>query len=194
MNFLAHAFLAGDSPALIVGGVLGDWIKGYLPGDLPEDLAAGVALHRAIDSIAEINPAFCRSRARVSPERRRYAGVLVDIFYDHLLASRWQRHHPVPLTDFTAGVYQTIAQHRAVIPEHAHGALRLMAQEDWLASYAHLDGMADVLERMGRRTRRPSPLAGAEVEFLAAPEQFADDFDAWLVDAQQFVRSYHQVT
>ena len=36
MNFLAHALLAGDSPALVVGGVVGDWIKGALPAGLPE--------------------------------------------------------------------------------------------------------------------------------------------------------------
>jgi acyl carrier protein phosphodiesterase len=86
MNFLAHALLAGDSPALVVGGVVGDWIKGPLPGALPDDLARGVALHRAIDTFAETHPAFCLSRARMSPARRRYAGVLVDIFWDHLLA------------------------------------------------------------------------------------------------------------
>jgi len=26
MNFLAHAVLAGNDPALIIGGVVGDWI------------------------------------------------------------------------------------------------------------------------------------------------------------------------
>jgi len=98
MNFLAHAVLAGDDPALIVGGVVGDWIKGLLPGALPADLAHGVALHRAIDSHAETHPAFQRSRNRVSPARRRYAGILVDIYYDHLLARdcRDSRRWPTP--------------------------------------------------------------------------------------------------
>ena len=99
MNFLAHALLAGNDPALIVGGVVGDWIKGPLPGPLPPDLARGVALHRAIDSHAETHPAFQRSRNRVAPDRRRYAGILVDIFYDHLLARDWASLQPMPLAD-----------------------------------------------------------------------------------------------
>ena len=57
MNFLAHAWLAGESPALVVGGVFGDWVKGPLPGTLPADLARGVALHRAIDAFAETDSA-----------------------------------------------------------------------------------------------------------------------------------------
>ena len=65
MNFLAHAFLAGGEPELIVGGVIGDWIKGPLPGVLPADLARGVALHRAIDSFSERHAAFCASPVRI---------------------------------------------------------------------------------------------------------------------------------
>lgn len=107
MNFLAHAVLAGDDPALIVGGVVGDWIKGPLPAGLPPDLARGVALHRAIDRHAEDDPAFCRSRQRMSAARRRYAGVLVDIFYDHLLARDWPL--PVPLGIAYADIYRHIA-------------------------------------------------------------------------------------
>lgn len=100
MNFLAHAVLAERTPALLVGGVVGDWIKGILPGGLPMDLAQGVVLHRAIDGFVEIHPAFRHSCSRISPARRRYAGVLVDIFYDHILARDWGRFHRDPLPSY----------------------------------------------------------------------------------------------
>lgn len=184
MNFLAHAFLAGDDPALIVGGVVGDWIKGPLPGPLPPDLAHGVALHRAIDSHAETHPAFRASRARISPARRRYSGVVVDILYDHLLANRWHQFHPQALEDYCARVYRLIDERLPDIPPAAHPALKRMAAEDWLSSYRHLDGIADVLARMSRYARQPNPLRHAEQEYLADPAGFAADFTAWLHDAQ----------
>jgi len=187
MNFLAHAYLAGSDPALIVGGVIGDWIKGPLPGVLPDDLAKGVALHRAIDSFAETNPAFRASRTRVSSARRRYAGVLVDIFYDHLLASDWTSHHLQPLDEFSASVYQQITARTRQIPESAHFALQLMAAEDWLVAYADLANIAAVLARMSQRARQPNPLAGGEKEFAADAAGFAADFAEWLNDARHFV-------
>ncbi|MCK6410485.1 ACP phosphodiesterase [Thauera sp.] len=190
MNFLAHAHLAGEAPALVVGGVVGDWIKGLLPAGLPEDLARGVALHRAIDAFAETHPAFRASRARVSPARRRYAGVLVDIFWDHLLARDWAQFRDDALGHYCAGVYRQIAARRVELPESAHHALDLMAAEDWLQSYAGLEGIADVLARMGRRARQPNPLAGAEVEFVADATGFEQDFRAWLPDAQCFVADW----
>lgn len=186
VNYLAHALLAGESPALVVGGVIGDFIKGPLPGMLPEDLAQGIALHRAIDTFAETNAAFCASRNRVSPARRRYAGVLVDIFYDHLMARSWAEIHHQPLGDYTATVYKAIAGRLEDISPTAHFALQLMAEEDWLSSYAGVDGISDVLVRMSRRARQPNPLAGGEQEFLNDPSGFAADFGEWLVDARQF--------
>ncbi len=190
MNFLAHALLAGDAPALVVGGVVGDWIKGPLPGGLPADLARGVALHRAIDSHAETHPAFRQSRARVSPSRRRYAGVLVDIFYDHLLASEWAAMHQQPFAEYRHGVYRQVAARVAELPDHSHFALKLMATEDWFDSYARIDGIADVLVRMSRRVRRPNPLAGGEAEFLGDAKGFRTDFHAWWFDARAFVREW----
>ena len=190
MNFLAHALLAGDDPALVVGGVVGDWIKGPLPGRLPPDLARGVALHRAIDSHAETHPGFRRSRARVSPARRRYAGVLVDIFYDHLLAAGWETLHHLPFAEFRLGVYRDISARSTELPEHAHFGLELMATQDWFHSYARIDGIADVLARMSRRARRPNPLAGGEAELLADAEGFRADFLEWLVDARRFAGAW----
>ncbi len=186
MNFLAHALLAGDDPALIVGGVVGDWIKGPLPGELPPDLARGVALHRAIDSFADLHPAFRRSCMRVSEGRRRYSGVLVDIFYDHVLARNWASLHHQPLGDYCAEIYRLIEARLIDLPPHSHPALKLMAAEDWLSSYAHIEGIADVLRRMSRRTRQPNPLPESEAEFLADADGFTEDFHAWLIDAQAF--------
>lgn len=190
MNFLAHALLAGDDPALVVGGVVGDWIKGPLPGRLPPDLARGVALHRAIDSHAETHPAFRRSRARVSPARRRYAGVLVDIFYDHLLARDWAVLHHQPFADYRHAVYGAVAARFAELPEDSRYALKLMATEDWFHGYAELEGMADVLARMARRARRPNPLAGGEAEFLADAEGFRSDFGSWLAETRAFAANW----
>jgi acyl carrier protein phosphodiesterase len=190
LNFLAHALLAGEAPHLIVGGVVGDWIKGNLPAGLPDDLAQGVALHRAIDHFAETHPAFCRSRSRVSPARRRYAGVLVDVFYDHLLARDWATIHPRPLHEYCESVYDLIETRLPDLPADSHLALKLMTKEDWLSSYAQIEGIADVLARMSRRARQPNPLAQGELELLADVEGFTGDFYEWLGDAREFCRQW----
>lgn len=190
MNFLAHALLAGEDPALLVGGVIGDWIKGSLPGVLPEDIAKGVALHRAIDNFAESQPAFRRSRSRISMGRRRYAGVLVDVFYDHLLARNWAAIHHGALDEYCKTVYRSIADRLNELPISSRSGLTLMAKENWLSSYAQIEGIADVLTRMSLRARQPNPLANGEQEFLADVDGFTSDFYEWLDDTRCFCQHW----
>ena len=130
MNFLAHALLAGDEPADRIGGLLGDFVKGPLPAGLPPAFADGVALHSAIDSYAETHPAFVRSRQRISAARRRVGGVLVDIFYDHLLARDWAQHGEGTLAQYTALIYGSLEGFTDELPPAAREVAALMQRHD----------------------------------------------------------------
>lgn len=191
MNFLAHAYLAAPDEALIAGGVIGDWIKGPLDRQpLPAGLLRGVALHRAIDAFADRNEAFLRSRARISAARRRWSGVFIDMYYDHLLAAGWDDWNDRPLADFTAQTYLALDRQAAQLAPEVNRVMALMTSEDWLGSYASIDGLAAVLGRMGRRVRQPNPLAEGVDELIAQRAEFAADFAEFLPAAQAFVADW----
>ena len=196
MNYLAHALLAGDHPADRIGGVIGDFVKGPLdplPDGLGPGLAAGVMLHRRIDSFADSHPAFRRSRGRVSAARRRVGGIMVDMFYDHFLALHWQRFSAEPLDDFTADTYRLIAAHPEPLPAAFGPVFERMRAHDWLASYQDAAVVALALDRMAEfRLRRPNPLAGAGDELLAAYAGLEADFFEFLPDALAFARGLAQ--
>lgn len=191
MNFLAHALLAAPDPALIAGGVVGDWIKGPLARQsLPDDLLRGVALHRAIDAFADRDPAFLRSRARISAARRRWSGVLIDMFYDHLLAAQWADWHDDALPIFTQEVYAALAKSQSGLAADLSPVMRLMAAEDWLGSYASTAGLQAILERMSRRARQPNPLADGIEELQDHYAGFATDFAEFMPTARVFVADW----
>lgn len=187
MNFLAHAWLAGERDTLRIGGVIGDFVKGPLPGALCGDLVQGVALHRAIDSYAEQHPAFIRSRARVSPSRRRVAGILVDMFYDHLLARDWASYAQVPLTAFKEEVYCALMEMTDLLPEAAKVVMYKMRTQDWLGSYSELTEVGRAIDKMAiYRLRRATTLAGGIAEFQTDPEGFSSDCRQFMLDAKVF--------
>lgn len=191
MNFLAHGLLAGEASADRAGGLMGDFIKGLLPGDLPADLAEGVALHRAIDSFAERHPAFVASRARISPLRRRFGGILIDLFYDHLLAREWARFSPHPLSSFSRELYSAVEAHWAFLPEGARTVAERMRTQDWLSAYRDIDAVGRAIDRMAiYRMRRSNPLGGGIEEFLRSPEDFLTDFEQFLTDALVFASQW----
>lgn len=219
MNYLAHAVLAGPDPLLRLGGLMGDFVKGPLPpgtagiagaAPLPERLVLGLRLHRAIDAYAETHPAFRASRARVSPERRRVAGIMVDLFYDHFLARGWAAWPAAPgfasfghnidvapagndLAAYCAATYALFDAHAALLPPRLAEVAPLMAAHDWLGSYAETATIALALDRMAaRRFSRPTPLTGGGAELLADYEGYAADFRAFFADALDFARQWRE--
>lgn len=188
MNFLAHAWLAGESRSDRVGGMIGDFVKGPLPAGLPPALSDGVRLHRDLDSFAERHPAFRASRARVPAERRRVAGILVDMFYDHFLARYWAEYHAAPLQVFTTDTYRLLEAHAPRLPARFAALLPHIAREDWLASYQDPGTIALALDRMAQRLSRPGLLIGSGVVLQHAYAGFEADFRAFMPAARAFSR------
>ena len=187
MNFLAHALLSGPDPALRVGGLIGDFVKGPLPGALPAPIAAGVALHRRIDGYADAHPAFRRSCARIGSSRRRFAGVMVDMFYDHFLARHWTSFSDEALDAFAAASYRLLADHGHLLSEDNRAMVAAMRRHDWLVSYRSAETIGYALDRMSLRLRRqPNALPGALEELRGAYTQFEADFFEFFPEAQAF--------
>lgn len=154
MNYLAHAFLSHESDAAIVGALLGDFVKGALGDEYTPAIRDAIRLHRAIDRYTDQHEIVRTSRSRVSRARRRFAGILVDVFYDHFLAAHWGRFSPMPLELFTARIYAALQPQRASYPQRLQRVLPHMTREDWLASYAQIESVDAALNGIARRFSR----------------------------------------
>ncbi|HPX06218.1 MAG TPA: ACP phosphodiesterase, partial [Tenuifilaceae bacterium] len=105
MNFLAHLYLSGDNVHVRLGNFIGDHVKGKAFTHYPPDVQKGILMHRAIDSFTDNHLATAESKRLLRSGYGKYAGVVVDVFYDHLLASNWSNFSPFPLRGFTRGFY-----------------------------------------------------------------------------------------
>lgn len=153
MNYLAHVFLSHHTPDAIVGAMLGDFVKGRTVEGWSDDVRAAIEVHRAVDRFTDRHPLTLASRALVSAPRRRFAGILVDVFYDHFLARHWPRLHPLPLVQFTQTVYGALWPHRTGFPPRLQRILPWMVCDDWLASYADVAAVDAALRGLARRLR-----------------------------------------
>lgn len=154
MNYLAHAFLSHESDAAIVGALLGDFVKGPLADAYTPAIRDAIRLHRAIDRYTDQHEIVRASRARVSRARRRFAGILIDVFYDHFLAAHWGRFSTLRLEVFTTRVYAALQPQAATYPQRLQRVLPHMAREDWLASYAQIESVDAALHGIARRFNR----------------------------------------
>ena len=194
MNYLAHALLAGPDDDYRLGGLLGDFVKGPLSPAPPQVSAAvvqGLLLHRRIDSFADAHRAFARSRQRVSVERRRYSGIVVDMFYDHFLAAHWAHFSTQPLESFSAAIYALLS--RRPLPDRLARILPRMCREDWLASYREPAAVGRALDQIAvHRLKRSNTLSGAGGELVQCYAQFESDFLEFFPAAMAFAEGFRR--
>jgi len=185
VNYLCHLFLSGDDPEILAGNFMGDFVKGPLGDAYPPRLRRGLELHRRIDSFAQNQPHFTRSRLRIAPEFGLYRGILVDLYYDHFLAVTWNDWSPEPLYDYLGRVRLMVEGKRSYLPERLQRLVPIIFEE-LLPSYLEVEGIGRALERMAKRVKRANPLAGGGGELARHYEGLQDDFLGFLPAAREF--------
>lgn len=191
MNYLAHLHLGGDQPAEMLGSLFGDFVKGPLRGHYPADIEAAIHLHRKIDSFTDQHMIVLAAKRRFPEARRRYAGILLDIFFDHCLALHWQRFSNEPLPDFTQRVYGVL-QASPDLPDRLAHIAPLMAAQDWLGSYGDFQVLAQVIGGMQRRLSRPEGMHGAMAELEMLYLELEQDFLLFYPELMHFAAHNRQ--
>ena len=148
MNWLAHVFLSQPNGADRLGNLFGDLVKLKERENLDSCFEAGLKCHLLIDYFTDNHDIFRHSKKRLNQESRRYSGVLIDVFYDHFLATNWHCYSSVDLADFTKEVYDSFAEYWDLIPAFPKIVIYRMIEQDWLASYYYVDGIEATLKRI----------------------------------------------
>lgn len=167
MNFLGHLLLSGDDPLVITGNFMADAVKGRdLSGHL-EGVQRGLRMHRAIDSFTDQHALTLAGRERLRAHCGKFAGVALDLFYDHCIAATWTEHHPEPLAHFAQRMYRLLEGNAHLMPDRTRRMLPYMVAGDWLTTYAQVDGLARALSGLGNRVPHGAALVGAEHVLIA---------------------------
>ena len=195
MNFLAHIVLSGDNPKVMVGNFIGDFVKGRnLLEQFEPDIAKGIQLHRAIDEFTDSHPVVAQSKNRLRPTYRHYSSVIVDMYYDHLLASNWVDYHSEPLETFAEQTYRTILSHHDILPEQVRYMMDYMTRGNWLLNYARLEGIERALTGMARRSRHGAQMEFAVNDLRADYELYLHEFAEFFPELQQYAKNWLSLT
>lgn len=185
MNYLAHAWLARHSDDAILGALLGDFVFGRanLP-EWPAAIRAEIVRHRRIDQYTDAHPAVAAARGLFDAGGlRRYAGVVLDVYFDHCLARGWSRWNETPVKDFAARVYRVLHDHRDGLPPRLQAIAPRMAAHDWLGSYAERPSVDHAVRGIATRLSRNGDRLVACLDVLRIHEvQIDAAFEAFFPD------------
>jgi acyl carrier protein phosphodiesterase len=139
----------------MIGNFIGDTVKGRKYEGLQPVVRKGVLMHRAIDDFTDRHPINAKIRKLLHPEFGKYAGVYLDMYYDHFLAAGWNDFSEVSLMKFCTGFYLDALFRFKYLPFKIRVLLYMFIAGNRLKNYANLDKFEESLEYMHKHSNLP---------------------------------------
>ncbi|WP_407291051.1 acyl carrier protein phosphodiesterase [Morganella morganii] len=166
MNFLAHLHLASLANSSFLGNLMADFVRGTPEKQYSAPVAAGIRLHRRIDTLTDSHPLVREARQLFRPEYRRYAPITLDVVWDHFLSLHWSQFEPkTSLTDFTQHVRTVIEPQLAFTPVKFQELNEFMWPQRWLIRYQEIPYIGQVLAGMAKRRPKLAALRETNQDF-----------------------------
>lgn len=153
MNYLAHLLLAEANTASRIGNLLGDFAHGVQLSELPTAVQAGLRRHRAIDRFTDQATEVLSAKTLFSPARRRFAGIALDMLFDHLLIKHWDLYQAQPFCHYKTSLYQQLLQDLPLMPTKMATSVQLLVHQDWFGQYQDLTQLGRALDQIASRIR-----------------------------------------
>jgi acyl carrier protein phosphodiesterase len=192
MNYLAHAYLSFNTPDILVGNMISDYVKGKKKFDYSEGIQRGMDLHRAIDAFTDEHPITKKAKEYFKEDYRLYAGAFVDVVYDHFLA-RDENEFPdnSALATFAETTYTILRDRIGSTPEDFQKLFPYMLEQNWLYNYQYNEMIAKSFNGLSRRAAYIEETAKAYDSFLRNYEGLQACYDEFFPQLKAF--AIHQL-
>ena len=184
MNFLAHIYLSGNNDLLKIGNFMADSVRGKSYLEYPGDIRKGILLHRYIDTFTDAHPIYRKSKHRLHEKYGHYAGVIMDIVYDHFLAKNWNSYFDENLEVYADDFYALMQNNYDILTPKTQNLLPYMIDQNWLVQYASLEGLEIILFQMDYRTKHRVNMQEAIVEVQLYYTELEAEFTLFFEELQ----------
>ena len=193
MNFLAHIYLSGDSRELLIGNFIGDYVKGKDYEKYPPAIQEGILLHRKIDWFTDDHVVTKQAKQLVRSQYGLYAGIVIDIFYDHYLSANWDQYCDMPLREYVRNRYRILDSGFSMFPVGVKTWFPYFIKSNWLEAYTSFHGLIMVFKRMSYRTSLPDYSEYAVEQLRENYEEMEAYFNEFFRDIRTFVGSEYGI-
>lgn len=195
MNYLAHLELSGSDSDVLIGNLMGDFIKGKLVHarftSLPVRVQKGIHLHRKIDDFTDKHELVKEVTSFFLKKQGKYAGIVVDVLFDHLLAKNWAiLHNKESLDEFSSNVYEILPKYQPLFPERMDKMIQSLLLHRWLPQYKVEAGVQMALAGISRRTTTGHSFDAVFDDFYAHESEITHLFLLYYPQLKDFCSGY----
>ncbi|MEN9332638.1 MAG: hypothetical protein RLZZ94_1728 [Bacteroidota bacterium] len=187
MNYLAHLYLSGNNHEIMIGNFIADHVKGKQIELFDEEIVKGIKLHRLIDEFTDTHKVVEQSKIRLRSEFGKYSPVIVDVFYDHYLAIKWEQYHHEELSLYADNFYTLLNNNQHRLPIRTQQMIQYMIPQNWLLNYKTIAGINKTLTGMSKRTKFESKMDGAAIYLDRYYSEFENEFNEYFEELRTYV-------
>ena len=190
MNYFAHLVLSQPTVESTVGNLLGDFASGVDQSTLSPAVLAGLKNHRAVDRFTDNHSSVVALKQCFSAERRRFAGIALDVYFDHLLMTHWHKFDTRSVNEVIAEFYKRMQRGQLMMPgSEMRRVTSSMVTNDWFGSYQDIDSIAEALDRIAMRIRFPNQFGNAIEDLRRHEDVILEVFDKFFPQLKLHVES-----
>ena len=143
---------------------------------LPLPIYAGLMNHRLVDRYTDSHPVVKQSKSLFTAKRRRFAGIALDIVFDHFLIKHFPAYASQSLEDFLNDTYRGLATNLHCMPTGMQRDVTKMIEGGWLESYDNLESVGRALDNTASRIRFDHQFYGAVEDIRSHYSEIEDNF------------------
>lgn len=188
MNYLGHAYLSFDSPEILIGNMISDFVKGSAKSSFNGTIQKGIMLHRMIDEFTDAHAATKKAKEVFRPHYRLYSGAIMDVLYDHFIANDILVFNDVSLKQFSLSTYTQLELRYSQLPDRFKHLLFYMRSENWLYNYRTREGIRKSLHGLARRAVYIKETDTAFELFLSNYDRLEECYHSFFKDVKLFAK------
>ncbi len=189
MNYLAHLALSYHNQQYLVGNFLADLSTRQEVETLSVEVKKGVTMHQHIDGFTDRHELVLKAKSLMPKRSRRYAGILLDLYFDHLLIVYWDEFYEHSLENFISFSYDVLQRHEHFFPKKALVFSQRVRSVDLLGTYKNITGIKQALCGVDKRLKRPVGLNHLLDDVLVHKEIIDPLFVCFYKELKAFVES-----
>ncbi|MGE0568278.1 MAG: ACP phosphodiesterase [Bacteroidia bacterium] len=189
---MAHAYLSGENHGLIIGNFIGDYVRGNDYLKYPVEIQKGILLHREIDRFTDSHELFRKSKRLFYNGFEKHSGILVDIYFDHLLAKYFKELTNYELINYTKSIYEIYTDHvenNSIPNKHF---LNYVISNDIYNNYSVLNQIEVVLYQMSQRIKHDVALHKSVENFKENEDLLTNHFKSFFGEIKNHIIKFRQ--
>ncbi|MFT2089416.1 ACP phosphodiesterase [Paraglaciecola sp. 2405UD69-4] len=195
MNYIAHIHLADYTATSLVGNFLGDFVRGTQLDHLPAEIEKGIRLHRSVDSFTDAHPVVIHLKQQFNGKLRRMSGVIIDIYFDYLLMTKWNDFSTTSNEQLFTQFYKELEHFSVPISPAFHRQAQRLVEYRWLNQYSNPEACFQAFSSIESRLNNKIQFAEQAWCFLQQhhnlfARKFAEFYPSLIEHGVNFVKSY----